>query len=364
MGAPYGNIRLPPAHDVRMRGFTERVTVDAALTWLDAQLRPLESERVPLREAADRVVAAKVVADVDVPSFARAMMDGFAVRAGDIEGATPYNMLALTIVGESLPGRPWNGVLTSGNAVRIMTGAPMPIGATAVLPAEFASFEESASQTKSTARSKTVLALADLPAGKHVGWPGEDITRGTVVVEEGRRLRPQDVGVLSSVGVAQVDVIRRPRVRLIITGNELLPAGEQPRDQLIADANGPMLEALIRRDGGIADFPELVPDRAADIEAALSSQADIYIVSGGSSVGQEDFAPVVVAKRGTLAIHGIAMRPSSPTGMGLLEDKLVFLLPGNPVSCLCAYDFFAGRAVRALGGRRLEWPYQQTTVRL
>jgi molybdopterin molybdotransferase len=145
---------------------------------------------------------------------------------------------------------------------------------------------------------------------------------------------------------------------LLITGNELLPSGTAPYGARIADANGPMLEALVRRDGGSVPCAALVSDEPGAILEALRAPADVVIVSGGSSVGIEDYAPSLVAAHGELAIHGIAMRPSSPTGMGRLDDRLVFLLPGNPVSSLCAYDFFAGRAIRALGGRDRTWPYR------
>src|SRR6185295_7955302 len=192
---------------------------------------------------------------------------------------------------------------------------------------------------------------------------------GTVVLSSGRVLRPQDLGVMSSIGVGHVPVVRRPRVRLVVTGNELLPAGSRPRDFLITDANGPMLAALIERDGGGVDFPGLVRDDADAIRAALGPPEgyphnDVVVVSGGSSVGIEDLAPMLVAAQGELAVHGIAMRPSSPTGLGRIGNRLVFLLPGNPVSALCAYDFFAGRAIRALGGRTKTWPYRSIRARL
>jgi len=151
---------------------------------------------------------------------------------------------------------------------------------------------------------------------------------------------------------------------LVVTGNELLPSGSQPHGYRIADANGPMLAALVARDGGLVEFPGLVPDEHDAILKALHAEADVIIVSGGSSVGIEDLAPTLLAQHGDLAIHGIAMRPSSPTGLGRLEHRLVFLLPGNPVSCLCAYDFFAGRAIRALGGRTKTWPYHAVRARL
>jgi molybdopterin molybdotransferase len=356
-----------PDVDVRMRGFAHRQTVAAALEWLDSQLKPLEAEAVPLGDAARRVLAATVVSDVDVPGFDRAMMDGYAVVAESTDGATAYNRLPLTVVGESLPGRPYEGTVGPGQAVRIMTGAPLPSGTDSVLPAEWV--ESDVLSRKETAgtlgtAAAVIHALASLSPAKNVGRRGEDIARGSTLLPSGRVLRPQDLGVLSSIGVGDVRVVRRPRVRLVVTGNELLTAGTRPYDFRIADANGPMLSALIERDGGVVVFPGLVPDDHDAILKALHDEADVVIVSGGSSVGIEDLAPPVLAKHGHLAVHGIAMRPSSPTGFGRLGNRLVFLLPGNPVSCLCAYDFFAGRAVRALGGHPREWPYRSLRGRL
>ena len=354
-----------------MHGFSRRHTVDQALQWLDAHLRTLDAEDVPLRAAAGRVLSTTVVSDIDVPEFDRATMDGYAVVAEATEGATPYNRIPLKVIGDALPASPFSGKVARGEAVRIMTGAPIPPGADAVLPAE------------SVEATGGIFALSEVSPQKNVGHRGEDIVRGTTLLEGGRVLRPQDVGVMSSIGLATARVVRRPRVRLVITGNELLPTGSTPHDYHITDANGPMLAALAERDGAIVDFPGLIRDDSDEILAALGvghadagpvlldghpqvghvlldvPEPDVVIVSGGSSVGIEDLAPTLVAKHGDLAVHGIAMRPSSPTGMGTLGSRLVFLLPGNPVSALCAYDFFAGRAIRALGGRSKDWPYRQ-----
>jgi molybdopterin molybdotransferase len=341
-----------------MLGFSRRHTVAAALAWLDAQILPLGDEAVPLRLAAGRVLAAAVSSSVDVPGFDRATMDGYAVVADSTEGASAYNRVPLTVIGDSLPAAPFSGSVMRGQAVRIMTGAPMPGGADAVLPAEWVDAEPDA------AHARSLSALTSVSPGKHVGRRGEDVVRGTTVLERGRVLRPQDLGVLSSIGAGQPRVFRRPRVRLAITGNELLPSGSPPSGFRIADANGPMLAALVERDGGVVDFSSLIPDDPGAILDALRADADIVIVSGGSSVGIEDVAPALVARHGELAIHGIAMRPSSPTGLGRLGPRLVFLLPGNPVSSLCAYDFFAGRAIRGLGGRDRAWPYRSIRGRL
>lgn len=344
----------PPPADVRLRGFSTRTSVANALAWLDSTLPPLAAlarEDVDLLEAAGRVLADDVVSPVNVPAFPRSMMDGYAVRAEETQGASAYNQLAFRVVGRSLPGMPCEREVGPGEAVLIMTGAPLPAGADAVVPVEL------------TERAgDTVHVLEAVASGKHVGQVGEDLRAGTVVLPRGRVLRPQDVGLLSSMGVGSVPVFRRPRVNILVTGNELLPAGTPPAGYRIADANGPMLAALVHRDGGEAHLCGIIRDDPDAIAQALDLPAEVVLVSGGSSVGSEDHVPRLLAQRGILAIHGIAMRPSSPAGLGLWDGKLVCLLPGNPVSCLCAYDFFAGRAIRAWGGRPREWPYCRRAV--
>lgn len=346
-----------PPEDVRMRGFAQRATVGSAMEWIDRELGAflthLPSESVSLTAASGRVLAADTSSLVDVPLFARSMMDGYAVRSADTLGAAPYNRLPLAVAGEAMPGQTPNAAVNSGQAVRIMTGAPLPDGADAVLPAERAEVD-----------GETVYALDELSPGKHVGSRGEDVLQGACVLPAGRRLRPQDLGVLSSIGCSEVQVVRSPRVRIVTTGNELLPPGSRPEGYKIVDANSPMLAALVARDGGVAIHVGPVADDPATILAALRDEGDIVLVSGGSSVGQEDHAPRLLAEHGELAIHGLAMRPSSPAGMGKLDGRLVFLLPGNPVSCLCAYDFFAGRAIRALAGLNRDWPYRRVRLPL
>jgi len=347
--------QLPPAaqDDVRMSGFSSRVRVEQAVAWVTAQANALEAEQVPLWELAGRVLAKDVISDVDVPGFDRAMMDGFAVQAADTSGASPYNRLRLVLIGTILPGSGLSFEVSAGQAVKIMTGTAIPPGADAVLPVE-----------QAESRGIEVFVVSEVSPGKHIGRRGEDVARGTTVLTAGRRLRPQDLGVLSSIGIHEATVVRRPRVRILCTGNELLPAGSKPSGSCITDANGPMLSALVRRDGGIPTTAGIVPDDPDAILDAMRSDADVVLVSGGSSVGQEDHAPALLAEFGDLAVHGIAMRPSSPAGMGRLGRRLVFLLPGNPVSCLCAYDFFAGLAIRKLAGISDRWPYLQTQLRL
>lgn len=340
--------RTPAFPDVRMRGFTQRAEVPAALAWIDAAVVPLPAERVTVDEAAGRVLAADLVAPIAVPEFDRAAMDGYALRGAETAGAGEYNLLELPVVGQALPGRPFEGAVPAGAAVRIMTGAPVPGGLDAVVPAEYA--------TEQDGRLAITRAVAP---GQHVGRIGEDIARDSTALTAGRRLRPQDAGLAASLGLAQLDVVRRPRVRLLVTGNEVRPPGGPKGPYEIYDANSMTLRGLVARDGGVIESHQRLGDDTHIIAAALAAPgADVILVSGGSSVGAEDHAPRLVAELGELAIHGVAMRPSSPAGMGRIGDALVFLLPGNPVSCLCAYDFFAGRAIRRLGGRPAEWPYR------
>ena len=347
-------LNIPKPTDVRMKGFAKRSSVGACVNWIDEHVSLLPMELVSLEDAHQRVLATDIISPQDVPQFTRSMMDGFAVQAADTLGASNYQPQQLAVLGESVPGKPFTGSVTQGTAVRIMTGAPIPDGADSVLPAEQVQIE-----------ADFILAQGQVAPQKHVGFPGEDIQQGTTVLTTPRILRPQDLGVLSSIGFSQVPVFQQPRVRVIVTGNELLPPGAATTPFCIADANSPMLTALISRDGGHVINPGILPDDPNSIrDALLDPNANVIIVSGGSSVGQEDYAPSLLAELGSLDIHGIAMRPSSPSGIGMLDGRLVFLLPGNPVSCLCAYDFFAGRAIRQMSGLPAQWPYHHEQLPL
>jgi len=333
--------------DVRMRGFQRRAKLDEVLDWLIARHKRLPAETVPLGDAWSRILAEDIEATMDVPMFRRSAMDGYALRGEETSGAGEYSPLSFRIIGQSFPGSPHEGVVRGGEAVRIMTGAPVPDGADAVLPAE-----------QALEKDGIVEISGSVPPGKHVGAIGEDIRTGTVVLKQGRHLRPQDVGLLASIGIDSVDVVRRPKVRLLITGSELAIVGQPKPAYTIYDSNSWMLRALVERDGGSLESCRHLPDQREAIAEALSQPgADVILVSGGSSVGAEDHAPPLVNELGELAFHGIAMRPASPAGVGTVGETTVFLSPGNPVSCLCAYDLQAGRTIRNLGGRPWALPY-------
>ncbi len=291
----------PAFFDIRMRGFRDRAEVADVLRLIDDRVGPLAAETIATVDACGRVLATDVQSEVAVPGFDRAAMDGYAVRAEETFGAGPYNALELRIAGEAMPGRPFTGGVGTGQAVRIMTGAPVPAGADAVVPVE------------ATAEQGGIVRIQEATSpGRHIGRRGEDVEPGRVVMAAGRVLRPQDVGLLVSLGIAVVTVIRRPRVDILVTGDELLPAGARPEGYRIVDSNSPMLAALARRDGSEPVRWPILPDRREVLrEAICRGDADALLIS-----------------------------------------------------CLCAYDLFAGRALRRLGGRPAEMPYRTQSLPL
>jgi molybdopterin molybdotransferase len=341
-----------------MRGFKRRAGVSELRAWIDERTRPLEREAIALADASGRVLAQDLVATAAVPPFDRAAMDGYAVRAEETFGASAYVPAVLRCVGRSRPGRPCDAVVGPLEAVEVATGAPLPSGADAVVPVEATRID-----------GDSLLVSEAVPQGRNVGRRGEDITPGTVVLRAGRVLRPQDLGVVSALGVARVAVVRRPRVAALITGDELLAPGTAASDFRIPDANSTMIAALVARDGGVCAITGPLPDDRETIKRAIldsARRAELILVTGGSSAGPEDHVPGIIAELGRLIAHGLALRPASPTGVGVVlhEERPVVMLPGNPVSCLCGYDFVAGPLVRRLGGRPGAWSYRAVALPL
>lgn len=341
--------------DIRMKGFKEKKDVIDFLNIIDEKIPLMEdTETVSLHNASGRVLASSIKSQVKVPNFNRSAMDGYAIRGEESFGASNYSPIEFKILGLSLPGKPFCGCVTTQTAVRIMTGAPMPEGADSVIPVELAMEENN------------VLKVTDsIPPGKNVGKIGEDVKIGQEILAAGRKLRPQDIGILSSIGISTLPLIKKPIIDVFITGDELLKPGSMPAGYKIVDSNSVMLDALVLRDVQIHPNIIFLEDRRELIRDALcKSSADFILISGGSSVGQEDHAPSLVKELGELLIHGVALRPASPSGMGFINGKPVFLIPGNPVSCLCSYDLFASRAIRKSAGINCEFPYKSVVLPL
>lgn len=338
-------------HDVRMRGFRSRTPVEEVLAWIDTNVGVLSTEVVGLDEAHGRILASAVTSPINVPAFDRSAMDGYALKSSETVGSGDYNPLSFRIAGVSMPGQPFDGEVGKGEAVQIMTGAPVPRGVDAVVPAEFTRL-----------RNDLVEITSPVASLKHIGRTAEDVAVGKVVLDAGHLLRPQDVGLIASLGLAGIEAVRRPRVRIVVTGNELAEPGFERSPYQIYEANSHIIAGLVPRDGGVLfERVRCQDDRDSILHAVTSPGADVVLISGGSSVGSEDHAPNIIREAGELPIHGVAMRPSSPAGIGRIGSTWIFLLPGNPVSCLCAYDFFAGRAIRRLAGQKPDWPHRRAS---
>ncbi len=337
-----------------MRGFLKRTPVNTLLSLVRKHSNLLPSEDIPTVEASGRILAEEIISPENVPKFDRSAMDGYALNAEATFGATSYNPLMFKVVGQVTPGDSFQGILKSGEALSIMTGAPLPSGANAVLMAENAEFSKG-----------NIQVLEAVPPGKHVGKVGEDVKKNQILLRQGRCLRPQDIAVLASVGLTKIKVVCKPKVEILITGNELLKPGEQPFGFQIVDSNSVMLTPLIARDGGVLSKVHHIPDSKDMLQKHLSeTKADLVCITGGTSVGIEDHGPILVDELGELLAHGIPMRPAAPTGFGLINGKKIFLLPGNPVSCLSAYDYFVRLSLCLMGGHSAEWPYRKINLKL
>ncbi len=340
--------------DIRMRGFLKRTPVKTLLSLVRNKSNLLPSEDILTLEASGRILAEEILSPSNVPDFDRSAMDGYALNAESTFGATSYNPLMFKVVGQVTPGNRFIGILKPDETISIMTGAPVPSGANAVLMAENAEL-----------LNNHIQVLEAVPPGKHVGKIGEDIKKNQILLRQGRLLRPQDIAVLASVGLKKIKVVRKPKVDLLITGNELLKPGEKPFGVQIIDSNSVMLTPLIERDGGVLANVHHIPDDRDLLQKYLSETvADLVCMTGGTSVGIEDHGPMLVDELGELLAHGIPMRPAAPTGFGLINGKKIFLLPGNPVSCLSAYDYFVRRSLSLMGGYSDEWPYFKKKLKL
>ncbi|MEA3200190.1 MAG: molybdopterin molybdotransferase [Thermoplasmata archaeon] len=319
-----------------MRPFGALIGMDEARARLLDAARPVARvDELPLREACGRVCAQDVAAPFDVPPFARATMDGYAMWAAD--GAAPRKL-----VGEVPAGATSLPRIGPGEAARIATGAPLPPGADAVVKVEQAAEEHG-----------QVRAQMPPRPGQFVDPAGVDLAKGARVVSRGEVLTPARLGLLASVGLARVRVVARPRVALLSSGDELLSPGAPPEPLRIFDSNTTTLGALFAAAGGAVEaLPRLPDEREAMREAlvAAAGRADLVVVSGGASVGARDHAAGALAEAGEVLFHGVRVKPGKPMLAGRIGSALVVGLPGNPTSALSNAHLFVVPALRRMAG--------------
>jgi molybdopterin molybdotransferase len=330
-----------------MLGRPEAIGVGEALH-LIMQTLPETSgcvEQIPLTEALGRVLAEDVTSPEDQPGFARSTMDGFAVHAPDTYGASETSPQYLIVAGNIPMGEEPYFAVTPGQCARIATGGMLPEGADAVLMFEYAQKLD----------DKLIEVHRALAPGENVIQRGEDVARGVLLIEAGRRLRPQDIAVLASLGMTKVLVRNRPVVAIISTGDEIVPASEPTRPGVIRDSNSHHLRALVEQHGGEHVFMGIVRDELEGLARTVIeavSKADIILITGGSSVGVRDMTERVISDLGRVLFHSVTLKPGKPLLAGVVRDRPTFGLPGHPRAVAVCFDLFVRPALVQLEGLR------------
>ncbi len=316
------------------------LSAEAALAQIKAGANRVKGiEKIAIREALNRILAEDIHSRINVPSGANSAMDGYAVRGTDIPAE---NTAELTVLGTAWAGKPFAGKVTPGSCVRIMTGAIMPAGTDTVIIQEDVQVTDSGIVIDGSTRT-----------GDNVRQAGEDIALGDLVLTQGRRLNPADIGLIASLGIAEVCVVRRLRVAFFSTGDELRSIGETLNDGAIYDSNRYTLYGMLQRMGAdIIDMGVIKDDLEALEEAfaIAAANADVLITSGGVSVGEADYIKQILAKLGQVDFWKVAIKPGRPLAFGHVGDAVFFGLPGNPVSVMVTFYEFVQPALRKMIG--------------
>ncbi len=327
------------------------ISVDQHLARILSTCSELPSLRLGLLDAQGCALAEDVVSEVELPGFRNSAMDGYAVRAEDVAGASAEHTVRLPVVNDIAAGNTQLLSLAPGQSMRIMTGAPVPAGADAVVPVELTD--------RGIAR---VTMSAPAGAGQHVREAGVDVKRGDVVLRSGTVLGPRHLALLAAVGRGSALVVPKPRVVVLSTGDELIEPGTRPGYGQVVDSNGIMITSAVRSVGAVSYRVGIVRDDARSLRLALEDQmvrADALITTGGVSAGAYDTVKEVLSKVGTVQFDKVAMQPGMPQGFGTLRHGgrgdpagvPVFTLPGNPVSAMVSFQVFVAPALRRMAGR-------------
>ncbi len=332
------------------------LSVEDALDLVLAQVHPLDPERVPILDALGRVLAEDVYADTDIPPLSNSAMDGYAVRAADTLDASPQSPARLQVIHDLPAGYTTDLEVTTGAAIRIMTGAPIPPGADAVVPFEEVELD-----------GGWVAIQRAYAVGKNVRPAGEDVRRGQLVLREGTVVRPQEVGMLAALGRREALAIRRPLVGILATGDELVNPGSPLTPGKIRNANSYSNAAQVLKYGGVPVLLGIARDDVGEVtervRAGLDRGIDLLLTSGGISAGDFDVVKEVLAIEGEMSFWQVRMRPGKPLAFGRIGDVPLIGLPGNPVSAMISFELFARPAILQMLGREdLTKPTVQATL--
>jgi len=349
------------------------ITVEDALTAILEKIAPVSVEVVSLTQSSGRVLAEPIISGVNVPPFANSAMDGYAIIAVDSQGASEQSPLRLKVIDNIPAGVTPSKTVETQTAARIMTGAPMPPGADAVIRFEETSEYISPGLNRDDNLAKDeVLIYHSVSSGDNVRLAGEDIRAGQTILKAGHRLRPQDVGVLAAIGRSEVLVYRRPRVAILATGDELVDINEPIEPGKIRNSNEYVQAALVEKYQGepimLGIARDTVEDLTAKIHEGLAQQVDLFLTSAGVSVGDFDMVKTVLAGEGEMQFWQVGIKPGKPLAFGVLyhqnsdkQKRAVPLigLPGNPVAAMVAFEVFARPAILKLGGQT---SWEKTTI--
>ena len=331
------------------------LSVEEALERILRHFTPLESQHTPLLEAIGQVLAEDALATHDIPPLDNSAMDGYALQAANAHGASADNPITLSVAGAVAAGELPTVAVTPGKAVRIMTGAPVPDGADAVVPFE----DTDEMQRRADGTPLTEIAIRyQVSVGDDIRPAGQDVRKGDRVLQADTMLRPSEIGVLASLGYKSVSVFRRPVVAILATGNELLEPGDPYQPGMIYNSNTYSIAASVTRYGGVPKLIGIARDNLDSMNASLQDglDSDMLVTSAGVSKGDYDMVKDVLAQHGEIDFWSVRMRPAKPLAFGVLnagENRKVPLLglPGNPVSALVAFEQFGRAAIRRMLGK-------------
>jgi molybdenum cofactor synthesis domain-containing protein len=305
-----------------------------------------KTEKIPIQESVNRVLAVEVVAGFDVPPFNRASMDGYAVKFKDTKGASIESPIRLKLIGEQNTGRVYEGIVGNGECLEIATGSPMPDGADAVVMVEYTKREKN-----------SVLIERQVSKGKNMAQAGEDMIKGTRVIKAGKKVTPGVLGALAALGYVEVEVFSKPKVAIYSSGPEIAPQGMSLKPGQIYDINSFTLASVIEANGGLPYKRGIMEDTMSSISNSLKDvmKFDLAVFSGGSSVGVKDLFGEAIDKFGETFFHGVKTKPGKPTLFGKVNNVPVFGMPGYPTSCLTNSYVYLLPALRKMA--RLEPKY-------
>jgi molybdopterin molybdotransferase len=331
------------------------ISVDEALEHILEHFEPLEPEEVEILEALDRVLTEDLCSNMDIPPFANSGMDGYAVRADDTVGASREHPVTLRVVADVAAGYTTEVKVAPGTTIRIMTGAPLPEGADTVICIEDTSDWVRSRQERGREPSTEVKVYHAAEPGENVRPAGEDIRQGELVLARGTIIRAQEIGVLASLGKSTVYVIRRPRVAVLATGDELLTIDEPVTPGKIRNSNEYSNAALVRHYGGVpvrlGIARDNVEDLTAKINEGLVQKVDLFLTSAGVSVGDYDVVKDVLSTEGEMRFWQVRMKPGKPLAFGLIRGVPLIGLPGNPVSSMVSFEQFVRPAMLVMEGK-------------